>query len=69
MVTEAKTVLAGAIGETFFARLVASIAAFNAGTAPSGLLGCWDSAFMVGTRGGGERTVWREGCEDSVPEP
>ena len=51
--------MAGAIDETFSARFVASIAAFNVSA-----LGRWDSVFMVETRGGDERNVQREGSEE-----
>lgn len=57
-------VLAGGIDETFAARFMASIAAFNAGMASSRPSGCWDPVFMVEIRGGRERIVQREGCED-----
>ena len=48
---------AGVTLESSFARFKASMAAFNAVTAPFCPLGRWDSAFMVGTRGSCERTV------------
>jgi len=62
--TEPKTALAGAIGETFSARLVSWMAAFNAEVAPSRPPGGWESVVMVGTRNGCERTVRREGQEE-----
>ena len=61
---EPKTVLAGEILEIFSARLTVSMAAFSAEMAPSRPSGRWDSAFMVETGGGCERTVWYEGCEE-----
>jgi len=64
MPTELKTILAGATGEAFSARVVALIAVFNSSMTPSCRLGCWDSGFMVETQSGGERTARREGCEE-----
>ena len=63
MLVEPKMILAGTIDETFSARFVPSIAAFNRSMAPSRPSGCWDPAFMVETGGGGERTVGCEGCD------
>ena len=65
--TEPKTAFAGGTHEVFTG-FRDSMAAFNAEVAPSRLFGCWDSVFMVETGGSGERTVWREGCEED-PEP
>jgi len=62
--TEPKTALVGAIDETFSARLVFWMAAFNAKVAPSRPPGRWESIFMVGIRGGRERAVRREGHEE-----
>jgi len=62
MPVEPKAIFAGAIDETFSARFAASIAAFNRSMAPSRPSGCWDPAFMVEIRGGGERIVRRESC-------
>ena len=64
MPTEPKTILAGAIDETFSARLIASRAAFNSSMAPPRPLGFWGSSFMVETWGGRERTVGCEDCEE-----
>ena len=65
VLTAAKTVLAGGILEFFSARFKALVAVFNTEMASSPLLGRWDSAFMVETQGDRERTVWREGSEES----
>jgi len=61
---EPKTVLAGGILEIFSARFTASMAAFSAEIAPSRPSGRCDSAFIVETGGGCERTVRCEGCDE-----
>jgi len=66
MLTEPKTALAGVILASSFAKFKASMAAFNAEIAPSRPFGRWDSAFMVETRGSGERIVQGEGREEGL---
>jgi len=58
--TVPKTAFAGAIFEAFLARFKASMAVFNAETAPSLSLGCWDSTSMVETW---SLMWWRENRE------
>jgi hypothetical protein len=68
VLTEPKIALTGAILEVISARFMASMAAFNAEVTPSRPLSCWDSAFMVGTRGICENT-WGlnvEGYEEGL---
>ena len=62
--TEPKTALAGVMLDISFARFKASMATFNADIAPSRSLGRWDPAFMVETRGSGERIVQGGGYEE-----
>ena len=59
--------IALAIGGTLeiLARFKASMASFNAGTAPSRPLGRWDLASMTEVRGSCRGTVRREGGEES----
>ena len=62
MLTEPKTALAGVMLEASFARFRASIDTFNMERASSRRFCCLEFAFMVGTRGSCEITVWRAGC-------
>ena len=62
VLTESKTALVDAIPAVFSARLRASMDTFKAKIASFWSFGRW--AFMVENRGSGERTVWREGCEE-----
>ena len=64
--TVPKTALAGVMLDASFARFKASTATFNAVIVPSRSLGRWDPAFMVETRGCGERTVQRGGREEDL---
>ena len=65
VLTEPKTILAGAIAEAPFARFKASMAVFNSETASSRSLGRWDPTSMVEIRDNRERTVQRGGCEEA----
>ena len=64
--TVPKTALAGVTLDASFARFKASMATFNAEMVPSHSLGRWDPAFMVETRGSGERTVQRGGRDEGL---